>query len=232
MTIILNPKYEKLRPYLLHIDEHFKREGEILHKGRNTIKTMRVGDYVICVKHYARPRLRSRLAFSTYRMQKGKKAYLRPLQLRERGFESPESVAYVAYRRGLTYVSTYFVCLHSDYRHTMADIVNVDPAERHKLTEAFACYVARLHTNGFIHRDFSSDNILYDNVNGRYRFSLIDTNSMRCGRAVSLKSGCRNLAQLQGDAAFFDELIAAYARERGADPERCRRYLGTPACAG
>jgi len=226
MTILLNPKYEHLRPFLLHIDEHFKREGEVLHRGRNVVKTLRVNGLTLCVKHYGRPKLRTRLALKVYGTQKGKKAYLRPLQLRERGFESPESVAYVAYRRGLTYLSTYFVCLHSDYRYSMAAVSSLQDGERQELLAAFAGYVARLHENGFLHRDFSSDNILYDKVKGRYHFSLIDTNSLRCGRSVGLKAGCRNLARLQGDGSFFVELLDAYARERGVDPERCRRFFG------
>lgn len=227
MTLLLNPKYEHLRPYLLRIDEHFKREGRVLHSGRNVVKTLRVGDLELCVKHYGRPRLRRRLALKVYATQKGKKAYLRPMQLRERGFESPESVAYVAYNRGLTYKSTYFVCLHSDYRYSMAAADRLHGAERRELIEAFARYAARLHENGFLHRDFSSDNVLYDKVNGRYRFSLIDTNSMRCGRSVGLRAGCRNLARLQGDEAFFRILLDAYARERKADPEQCRRLFDT-----
>ena len=67
--------------------------------------------------------------------------------------------------------------------------------------------------------------MLYDKVGDRYHFSLIDTNSMKCGRAVSLESGCRNLAQLSGDEDFFHLLAQTYASLRHADPERCERLI-------
>lgn len=225
MTILLNPKYEALRDYLTHIDEHFEKEGHEIFRDRNVLRTLRVNGLTLCVKHYAQPSLKNRLACRIYKTSKGKKAYIRPLELRERGFESPEPIAFVKYRKGLTHTSTYFVCLHSDYRYDMTLAFTLDGKEREEVIENFARYAARLHEEGFLHRDFSSDNILYDKINGRYHFALIDTNSMKCGRPVSLEKGCANLARLNGDDAFFATLADAYSRARQADSELCRRYI-------
>lgn len=225
MKIILNPKYEELRDYLTHLDEHFEKEGREIHKGRNVIRTLKVSGLTLCVKRYAKPSFRRRLQQLLYKQSKGKRAYFRPMQLRERGFESPESVAYVRSGRRLWGAPTYFVCLKSDYRYTMADIVSLPEATQVELIEHFARYAAHLHEDGFLHRDFSSSNILYDKIDGRYHFSLIDTNSMKCGAPVSVESGCRNLAQLSGDEAFFSRLAACYAAERKADPQLCARCI-------
>lgn len=225
MFIILNPKYERLRSFVSSIEDHFREEGAIIHMGRNVLKTMQVDGMTLCVKHYGTPKLRQRLAIKTYKTPKGKRAFYRPLQLRERGFESPEPVAYVSMRKGLMTNSTYFICLKSKYSHSMADWRDVPQAERDELIHSFAKYTARLHEGGFLHRDYSSDNILYDKIDGRYHFSLIDTNDMSCRHKVGIERGCKSLAQLDGDESFFDKLISYYAAERGADIETCRAYF-------
>lgn len=225
MKIILNPKYEFLRDYLMNLETHFENEGEEIHRGRNVIKKLSVGDLRLCVKKFAPPATTRRLKEMFYKSSKGKQAYLRPMLLRERGFESPENVAFVSYRKGLFRTIGYFVCLLSNYRYTMAEIDQCTPEEKKNVVEAFARFAAYLHEDGFLHRDFSSSNVLYDKVGDRYHFSLIDTNSMKCGRAVSLESGCRNLAQLSGDEDFFHLLAQTYASLRHAEPERCERLI-------
>jgi len=225
MKIIINPKYKNLRSYLEHIDEHFRREGHEIHRGRNVIRTLKVDGLTLCVKRYASPSLPGRLACKLYKTPKGKRAYLSPLLLRERGFESPEPVAFVKYSRGWFNSTSYFVCLQSAYRYSMADLPALPPATRRAVTLSFARYAARLHQDGFLHRDFSAGNILFDMVNARYHFTLIDTNSMKCGRPVSIEKGCGNFARLAGDEVFFRTLGEAYAEARAADGDRCVRLI-------
>lgn len=225
MKMIVNPKYERLRSYLRAINVHFEHEGREIHSGRNIIKTLRVNGLTLCVKRYAPPSLRGRLACALYKSSKARRAYMAPLLLRERGFESPEPVAFVTYRTGLLKSSSYFICLQSDYRHSMCDVETLPPAERTEVVHAFARFAARLHEDGFLHRDFSSGNILYDRRGDRFHFALVDTNTVRCGRAVSIEKGCSNLAHLSGSPAFFHELAAVYAAERGADAVRCEDLI-------
>lgn len=145
--------------------------------------------------------------------------------LRERGFESPESIAFVRYRHGLLRTNTYFVSLLSTYRYSMDTLRNETADVQHEVIANFARYAARLHEDSFLHRDFSSSNILYDVIDGRYHFSLVDTNSMKCGSGVSIEAGRRNLAKLSGDDAFFVQLAECYAMERKADPVRCATLI-------
>ena len=225
MKIILNPKYERLRGYMQNLEEHFEKEGHEIHAGRNNLRTLHTDGLSLCVKRYAPASLKREVQQALYKSSKGKLAYLSPMLLRERGFESPESVALVIYRRHLWRTTSYFVCLHSDYRYSMEDISSHTPEEQDELIACFARYAARLHDDGFMHRDFSSSNILYDKVGDRYHFSLIDTNSIRCGSGVSIETGCRNLAQLTGSEAFFAQLVRVYAAERKADPALCARLV-------
>lgn len=230
MRLILNPKYKHLREYIEHIDEHFEHEGHEIHRDRNVIRTLQVDDLTLCVKRYSKASFTSRVAVKLrVRSSKGQKAYIRPLLLKERGFESPEPIAFVRYNTGLINTVSYFVCLKSKYHRSMSDIMELPADEREEVTRAFALYAAHLHKNGFLHRDFSPDNILFgrveDNLGSRIRFSLIDTNSMRCGRSVGVKKGCSNFARLVGDDVFFSTLAEHYASAREADPEECRRYI-------
>lgn len=225
MKIILNPKYEALREYMTQLEDHFEREGHEIHSGRNVIRTLRVDGLQLCVKRYAPPSFRRKVQQLLYKSSKGKKAYLSPMLLRERGFESPESIAVVRYRHGLWRDTTYFVCLLSTYRYNMETLLREPVETQREVVRHFARFAAHLHEDGFLHRDFSSSNILYDKVGERYHFSLVDTNSMKCGSAVSIEAGCRNLAQLSGDDAFFAALAECYATERKADPIKCARLI-------
>lgn len=225
MKIILNPKYEALRGYLENLEEHFEKEGHEIHSGRNVIRTLQVDGLTLCVKRYAPASFKRSLQLMLYKSSKAKKAYLKPMLLRERGFESPESVAFVRCSHGLYSRTTYFVCLHSSYRYSMDSVLQEPEETRREVIAQFARFAARLHHDGFLHRDFSSSNILYDKIGGRYHFSLVDTNSIKCGTAVSVEAGCRNLAQLTGDDAFFAELAECYAEERRTDAQKCARLI-------
>ncbi len=224
MNLIVNPKYEHLRAYLRDIDKHFSEEGKEIHNERNVLRTLEVGDLKLCVKRYGTLSLRRKLA-RTFKKAKGKQAYYRPLLMRERGYLSPEPIAFVRYRRGIFRADSYFVSIYSDFRYSLANLPQQPKEHRDEITRQFAVFAARLHQDGFLHRDFSACNILYDIFDGRCRFSLIDTNSMRCGKAVSIDQGCENLAQIKGDDDFCAILASEYAAERKADAEYCLRKI-------
>lgn len=225
VKIILNPKYESLRPWVADIVDAFDGSTEELHRGRNVIRVCRSGDMALNVKRYGRPHWFNRLVYSAFRKPKGLRAYINASRLRTGGFDSPEPVAYIEMRRRGIICDSYFVSLQCDKPNRLYELGDADPAGYEPLLRALARYTARLHDAGFMHLDYSPGNVLYDiDADGCPSFTLVDTNRMAFG-LVDVRRGCANFARLWGQPAMFDILADEYAAARGGDPDKCRRWV-------
>lgn len=225
MQLLINPKFAHLRNYLLELEAHFEDQGKPLYRGvsRNEMRTLTVDGLTLWVKRYGKTKMKHKLR--PWRRSQAEKAYIGPLRLRERGFESPEPVAYVSIRTGLFSHRRYFVSLKMDLRFTMEDFVDVHEEERAEGIVAFARFVARLHNKGVVHTNFASKNILFDTKDGHWHFALAETNRIKTKRHIGQKEGCRNFARLTGTTDFFEQVATAYAEARGFDPEECRHLI-------
>lgn len=222
MKIILNPAYSHLRPFIEDIGRNFE-QGEEIHSGRNSIRTVRTAGLLLNIKRYGRLNPFNRFVYSFLRKPKGLRAYLYPQRLIAKGFETPVPVAYVEERRGGLIGSSYFVSLQCPYSRRFYEFGNAAAeGETAEIATAFARFTARLHEAGILHLDYSPGNILFDRVDGEWRFSLVDTNRMYFG-PVGKKRGCANFARLWGQPEFFRLIAETYARERGYDPQECLR---------
>ncbi|MEG1580964.1 MAG: lipopolysaccharide kinase InaA family protein [Bacteroidaceae bacterium] len=225
MTIKINPKYESLRKFVEHLEEHFATdEGRLIHKGRNLVKVFRVEGYELNVKAYCVPRFFNQIVYRWLRKPKGLRAYINPQLLRAKGFESPEEVAYIEERCGLLMGRSYFVSIQCPYSRNFYEFGDANASASADIIQAFAVYAARLHEAGILHRDFSPGNILFDKLGDHYHFSLVDTNRMQFG-TVSVQAGCANFARLWGQKTFFEILAKAYAKERGVNEAWCKSLM-------
>lgn len=224
MKLLLNPKYEFLKDFIDHIDEHFEKGREI-YRGRNRIRVCEAGGLALNVKRYCVPLPPNRLIYSFFRRPKGERAFLYPSEIIRRGFESPEPVAYIERRRHGLIAETYFISLQSPYRRNFYEFGNARIEDAGVIVEAFADFAARLHGAGILHKDFSPGNILFDFCDDRrWHFSLVDTNRMQFG-PVSVERGCKEFARLWGQPWFFRVIADRYAAVRGADPDECYRMI-------
>ena len=223
MEIVINPKYRFLHKYLEHISEHFA-DGEPVQQSFNEIRVLRTGDLTLTVKRYGRS-LTHRLKF--YKTAKGKRAFLGQRLLRERGYESPEPVAFVRYRRNLLTADTYFVTVRSPLRHILSDLSPFSESERQDIVTAFAAYTKRLHEDGFIHHNYKSKHVIFDRAaSGEgWRFALIDVNRVhRRRKGVSVERGLKGLARITfDDDSLFLLLVDEYVRLRAFNPDEARR---------
>lgn len=219
-TIKINPAYEYLRGFVEQLPATFEQQGTVIYTGRNLIKVMDAGGMLVNVKRYAVPFFLNRVIYSFFRQPKGLRAFLYPQRLLERGFETPEAIAYIEERSGGLLRHSYFVSVQSPYRRNFYEFGDADVDSCRDIVCAFARYTAALHEAGIMHRDYSPGNILFDEVDGKYHFLLVDINRMYFGK-VSVKQGCANFARLWGQKAFFVLLAAEYARARKADEAYC-----------
>ncbi|MEG1546861.1 MAG: lipopolysaccharide kinase InaA family protein, partial [Bacteroides sp.] len=197
IRITVNPKYEFLREYIVRLPGTFENEGVEIYSGRNLIKVMTIDGLEINVKRYGIPALINRLVYSSFRMSKGKRAFTYPSTLLQKGFETPEPIAYIEERENNLIGYSYFISLQSPYKRTFYEFGDADVENCRDIVIAFARYTASLHEAGILHQDYSPGNILFDEIDGEYHFSLVDINRMRFGK-VSIKEGCANFARLWG----------------------------------
>lgn len=215
MEIILNPKYQHLHKYLEHIEEHFA-EGKVLQQAFNEIRELEVDGLKLNVKRYGHSFSR-RLKF--YKMAKGKRAFVGQRLLRERGYDSPEPVAFVRYRRRMITSSTYFVTVSSTLAYSLDDLPKLPEDSQREVILAFAAYTKRLHEDGFIHQNYKTKHVLFDKDDTMgWRFALVDVNRIHRRRhGINIERGLRGFARLQFTDAQLDTLAREYARLRNYD---------------
>lgn len=217
---VINPKYAVLSAFLHELPQRFESEGVVLYQRRNVIKRIIVDGYDINVKRYGVPSFFNKIVYTFFRKSKGKRAYTYPEKLLAKGFETPEPIAYIEERKGGLLHYSYFVSQQCPYSRNFYEFGDASIEDCRDVVEAFARYTASLHEAGIFHRDYSPGNILFDDVEGVYHFSLIDINRMNFGK-VSLDKGCANFARLWGQKDFFVQLAKDYALARGGDEHFC-----------
>lgn len=224
MKIILNPAFESLRAFVESIPQIFEKEGRTIYEGRNEIKVFQVNGMEVNVKRYRVPILLNRVVYSFFRKTKGIRAFSYPLQILNKGFETPEPIAYIEIKKcGLIHHS-FFISMQSPYAHTFYEFGNATAEQYEEIAKAFASYTAKLHDAQIYHKDYSPGNILFDKIDGEYHFSLVDINRMSFGE-VSMQKGCANFARLWGSTGFFELLATEYAKARGLDTKECIRLV-------
>lgn len=223
MRVVVHPKYEHLRAWLEALPATFEQQGEVIYEQRNQIRRMGVNGLPVVVKRYRQPSLPNRIAYTWLRKPKAERAYIHALQLLEKHIATPEPIAYILCGDGWLEES-FLVTRESGLKHTFYDFRDGVIAGKEDLIHAFAWYAASLHNAGVLHKDFSPGNILYDRVDGRWQFELVDINRMRFGH-VSQKEGCSNLCRLWGKTDFFEVLSPVYAQARGIDEVQCFEWI-------
>lgn len=208
MTLLLNPKYEHLRPFLEQIESLMTR-GQMIHKGRNRLCTIEIEGVMICVKAYRKPIFINQFIYRFFRKTKGLRAWQHSDILRGAGFDSPENVAYIQNNTFLGIGICYYVCLFQEGK-TLYHWGNKCLAEIQEDVRAFAQLTARLHQAGLLLNDYTPGNILQTDTG----FTFVDTNRMLQGN-VSIKQGLKNIAKLWMQPEVADFLAQEYLAVRG-----------------
>lgn len=225
MKVIINPQYNDIKDFVYSIPTIFTTEGEMLYDGaRNKLKVFQAGGRAINVKSYRVPIFINRIIYTFFRKSKAERSYRYAQHLLSEGFLTPSPVAYIEMKEGGLLSKSYYISLHTPMQGNLRilDYENEEMPSDEKcaIATAFGKYTAQLHKKGILHTDYSPGNILYEEVDGSYRFSLVDINRMRFGSVPKLL-GLRNFSRLWGDPKVFEAMGKAYAQEMGYDPQEC-----------
>ena len=226
--LTVHPDYAHLTDRLRDLPRFFDREGEVIYDARNQLRRFVWQDaegqsMPVIIKRFHRPAWLNRIAYSFFREPKAVRSYHNALYMLAHGVDTPAPIAYLLTGEPLLEES-YLVTRESNLKHLHREFTLAYTPELDKTIRPLARFTAHMHNEGILHLDFSPGNILWDYIDGEYRFELIDLNRMRVGCEVTLKEGCHNLRRLCARTGFFREFAQTYAEARGMDTEECIRY--------
>lgn len=218
MKILINPKYEYLRPFVEQLTRpiFFARHGKTLHSGRNIVKLFETDGMRLAVKSYERLTLCNRMLYGSLRKSKAMRAYLYADRLRRLGIDTPEEVAVVEIRRRGLMRQCYFVSLYTDYESIRpATETFMQNEEAKNVLDGVAGFLVRMHWASVEHKDLNVGNILCKkeryNEADRYCFMVIDTNRMSFRRHLSMRRRLRNMRRLSCSASAYLYILHRYA---------------------
>lgn len=221
IKLIINEKYKHLEGFIESLPSQFMQSGEIIYSGRNLIKTFDVNGLKLNIKAFKKPIFINQIVYSIFRKSKAERSYIYASLLKEKGFETPDPVAYMEVKMfGLLKYGLY-ISIHEDVDGMMRELVHGTIDEHRELIKQFAHYTAQLHNSQILHLDYSSGNILYKQHNGKYTFYLVDLNRMRFNKAITLDEACSNFRRLWGNDEMIDLFVKEYAKSRNLDETAC-----------
>jgi len=219
--IVLHPAFNSLLPFTLRLPSAFGRqEGEVMCRGRNELRSFHQDGYELVVKSYKHPNALNAVVYGFLRESKAERAYHHALRLLGGGVGTPEPVCFLTCRRYFLFGDSYLITLRSTCPYTYRDLASRTFDRRNEILEAIARTTARMHECGFLHRDYSAGNILFDDAPGVIPVEIVDLNRMSFG-SVGLEKGCRNFERLPATDDMIAVMGACYAAERGFDPALC-----------
>ena len=160
-VVVDSSENQETKAFMNALPECFKQGGDVIYKGRNTLKRFNVGGRGLIVKSYAIPHIVNRVAYRLLRPTKAKRSYLYGKMLVEASIGSPRPVGYVETGSWLFIGHTYSVGEESECKHTFRDFAKQTFANRDDILRAIARTTARMHEHGWLHKDYSAGNILF-----------------------------------------------------------------------
>lgn len=224
---IISPLYKdntKVENFIKNLPDTFEKEGTILYDERNIIKSfiLDTSDEIlrnVVVKRYKRPNPIQRIAYSFFRSSKAKRAFHNATELRLRGINTPQEVAYIEQWENGLFEYGYYISGSDNAPPIREKLIEPQEFDR-TMASDFAAFAAELHEKGILHHDLNSTNVLYHPNGKHYRFSVIDINRMLFlpENTPPSKEDCfKNLTRFTGRMDLFEYVLGCYAENRNWD---------------
>ncbi|MBP1640399.1 MAG: tyrosine protein kinase [Bacteroidetes bacterium] len=215
--ITIAPAYQHVSNFIQTLPQTFQSQGITIYKARNEIKNFEIDSTLFTVKSYKRPHIINQIAYGTFRQSKSKRAYSYASQLLKKNISTPTPVAYIEQYNGLFLTNSYFVSLFSPESHILRELSEYKVEGNEDLLRALAAYTASIHEQEIYPIDYSPGNVLFENTNGTFTFTLLDINRMKFG-IVTKKMAARCFRRFFMDQSLIEFIANEYAKLRGFDP--------------
>ena len=114
MKIIVDRKYRSLESYVEQLPVTFDT-GELVYAARNVLRRFCWDGTVVVVKKYKIPILLNRFVYGRFRKSKARRSFEYARILSEKGFRTPQAVAYIEERHCRLLSDSYLVTLNEDF---------------------------------------------------------------------------------------------------------------------
>ncbi|WP_085537277.1 glycosyltransferase family A protein [Massilibacteroides vaginae] len=216
---VIHTDYKELENFVYSIPTLFRKgNGERIYKGRNELRLFKEGKYDLVVKSYKRPHLINQIVYGFLRSSKAERSYRYGLILLKNEIKTPQPIAFLTRRRWLLFNDSYSVSLKSELPYIYNDLKKRHFERQDEIVEQIARTAAYMHEKGFLHKDFSGGNILFDDDKKDINVELVDLNRI-CFKKVGKDDGCKNLERLSSTNEITSLIGKTYAIERGYDPD-------------
>lgn len=220
-SIHINEKYKILDEFILSIPAIFENSGQVLCRGRNTIKKYHYKEFEINVKSFNVPPVINKFVYCYLRDSKAKRSYDNAIYLKTRGIETPDPVAYIEIFKGYLFDKSYYISIHENTDGSIRDIFGYGLQTKNPdLAADFIAFTANLHKKKILHKDYSPGNILYKKGVDGYHFLLVDLNRMKLN-SRNIISGCKSFRRLKLDQEDIRHIATTYSMNCGYNTIFC-----------
>lgn len=219
MKTVINPDYDQLKSFILNISNTFQTEGEIIYNERNVLKVYTIDGLEVVVKRFKKPHLINQIAYSFFRPSKAQRSYEYALKLLGKGISTPSPIAYIEDKQTGLLKYSYYICISESQKSHIRQQMLSEIAGK-DFYKALARFIAELHNKGILDKDLSPGNVLFNEENGEFHFSLIDINRMRFLKKIPLKTRYKNFKRISENAEVINDVAKEYAKICGLDEQK------------
>lgn len=230
MKIVIAPEYADLTEEIIQsLNSDYPILKNFCHQ-RNIVDLIEIKGEKYVIKRYKKPIFINRIIYSFFRKTKARRAFENANCLLTAGINTPKPVAYIEKSKFGLFRDGYFISeysplptLYKDFYDGGMFCTNID--ERKQLCADLSMFVYKLHQLGIQPLDMNTTNIMYEKIDGKYRFTLIDINRMKMSKKLTLKQRMATFTEIGTYANDCHRLLYPYATALGADEETCVYYV-------
>jgi len=219
MKIVVAAPYKKNQIQTVLNGIH--KNGKIVYKGRNTVKSVIVGKENWNIKIFKTPPLINKIVYHFFRKSKAQRSYEFANLLLDKGFLTPKPIAYAEKKRGLFLLDSYYISEQLNYDLTFRELLtDINYPDRKNILEQFAEFTYNLQVAGIYFIDHSPGNtLIIKTKKNKYEFYLVDLNRLHFDH-LNYETRIQNFARLSLTDEMIEIIAAKYAAISNRDFEK------------